>query len=136
LTVHKALSLLFLEGNSWVENFNYLFCRYSQPRHLEALSFSRCLSEEDVPILDLACGMGHMTWHLSCQQGAGNVLGLDDQFVLLCLAQFVSLEASFICGFVDSRLPIAERVLGAVYCSDAFFCRSDATLVSPQPGRI
>jgi SAM-dependent methyltransferase len=118
----ETLNALVSSTSRWVENFNYSYFRYSQPRHLEALSYSRCISSEDLPVLDLGCGMGHITWHISQRFGSGNVIGLDAQFSSLYLAsKFIAPNVSFICASVESRLPFADKRLGAIFCSDAFF---------------
>lgn len=40
--------------------FSYSFYRFSQPRHLAALALISLLPAREKPLLDLACGFGHL----------------------------------------------------------------------------
>jgi uncharacterized protein YbaR (Trm112 family) len=46
------------------EPYSYYAFRFGQPRHLVALSLASMVQNPNKPVLDLACGCGHITRHL------------------------------------------------------------------------
>src|SRR5262245_18452862 len=102
-------------------NFNYFAFRFGQPRHLAALSFISIIHQPKKPILDLACGAGHMTYHLVQQAKDQLVIGVDDLFFGLYVAKrWLAPEAKYICCAADTALPFPDDAFSVVFCSDAF----------------
>jgi SAM-dependent methyltransferase len=112
---------IFYRQFSGVETFNYFAFRFGQPRHLAALSMASLLLQTEGPVLDLACGLGHLTHFLTASDPARLVVGLDRDFFRLYVAsQFLAPQASFVCAAADQPLPFVTGALGGVLCSDAF----------------
>lgn len=102
---------------------NYFSYRYTQPRHLAALCVASVLRESKDAVLDLACGIGHLTHYLSYGLPDKRVVGIDRDFFRLFVAKnYIAPQAEFVCGDADTSVPFADRAFGAVFCSDAFFC--------------
>jgi SAM-dependent methyltransferase len=112
---------LYYEAFSRVEMFNYFAFRFGQPRHLAALSLISLFRRTQGPVLDLACGMGHLTFHLTETFPGRVVFALDRDFFRLYVARrYVAPNASFICAPADQALPFAAGTFSGVFCSDAF----------------
>jgi SAM-dependent methyltransferase/uncharacterized protein YbaR (Trm112 family) len=112
---------LYYEAFSRVEMFNYFAFRFGQPRHLAALSLSSIFRRTSGPLLDLACGMGHLTFHLTETFPGRVVFALDRDFFRLYVGlHYVAPHASFICASADQALPFAPGTFSGVICSDAF----------------
>lgn len=112
---------LFYRQYSGVETANYFAYRFGQPRHLAALSLASLLDRTTGPILDIACGLGHLTHGFTQSHPGRPVIGLDRDFFRLYVAsQFVAPEASYLCAPADQPLPFADGALGGIFCSDAF----------------
>lgn len=99
----------------------YFTYRLAQPRHLTALCIASALQESGGLVLDLACGMGHMSHYFSYGQKTPRVIGVDREFFGLYVAKnWVAPNAQFICSHVDVSLPFADGSFDGVLCSDAF----------------
>jgi len=103
------------------ENFNYHAFRFGQPRHLVALSFATLIRDVNKPILDLACGCGHITRALTHQAVGQTVVGVDDLFFGLYIAKhLIAPGAEFVCCSAEHSLPSANGAFAVAFCSDAF----------------
>ena len=103
------------------EAFNYFAFRFGQPRYLVALSFATIIQDPGKPILDLACGQGHITRYLLRRARGQAVVGMDPNFLGLYLAKtIIAPEAEFICAATDGPLPFSDGFFGTAFCSDAF----------------
>ena len=101
--------------------YDYFALRFGQPRHLVALSFSTLIHQPKKPILDLACGYGHITCSLVRRANGQPVIGLDQEFIGLYVAKtFVAPEAEYICCVADGPLPFPNGFFSVAFCSDAF----------------
>jgi SAM-dependent methyltransferase len=101
--------------------YNYFAFRFGQPRHLVALSFISIIHQTKKPILDLACGVGHLTYHLVQRAQGQPVIGVDDLFFGLYMAKhWVAPEATYICCAADTALPFPDGAFSVAFCSDAF----------------
>jgi ubiquinone/menaquinone biosynthesis C-methylase UbiE len=101
--------------------YNYFAFRFGQPRHLVALSFISIIPQTKKPILDLACGTGHMTYHLVQRAQGQPVIGVDDLFLGLYVAKhWFAPEAKYICCAADTALPFPDGAFSVAFCSDAF----------------
>jgi SAM-dependent methyltransferase/uncharacterized protein YbaR (Trm112 family) len=108
---------------SGVEMFNYFAFRFGQPRHLAALALATLLGGSEEPLLDLACGIGHLTHFFTCTQPSRPVFGVDRDFFRLYLAsRYVAPAGNFICAPADQSLPFSKKVFIGIFCSDAFHC--------------
>jgi SAM-dependent methyltransferase len=115
----RDLLAFFFSNNR--EAFNYFAFRFGQPRHLVALSFASIIRQPSKPILDLACGFGHITRSLTLRVGGQPVFGSDESFRGLYLAKhWIAPDATYVCCSADAGLPFADGSFEAVFCSDAF----------------
>jgi len=95
--------------------------RFGQPRHLVALSFTTLINNPTKPVLDLACGYGHLTRSLARRAHPQPVVGVDQTFTGLYLAKtFIAPEAQYVCCAADGPLPFPDDFFSATFCSDAF----------------
>jgi SAM-dependent methyltransferase/uncharacterized protein YbaR (Trm112 family) len=118
-----AMKVLKLYYDGWYkqELMNYFMYRFAQPRHLVALSLASVLTQHRGPVLDVACGVGHLTHYLSSPPHSLPVVGLDRNFFQLYIARnYVAPSADFICCPADGPLPFATEAFGGILCSDAF----------------
>jgi SAM-dependent methyltransferase len=73
------------------------------------------------PLLDLACGCGHLTHALLSRAEGNPVFGIDESFFGVYVAKhWVAPEAEFICSEADKALPFSDNTFAGVFCSDAF----------------
>jgi SAM-dependent methyltransferase len=111
--------------------FTYFFYRFAQPRHLATLVVTSRLAPLEKPLLDLACGFGHLGYNLSESPSAHPVVGIDRNFFGLWTAQYwIAPKNRFVCADADQPLPFVDGAFGATLCSDAFhyFQRKDLAL--------
>jgi SAM-dependent methyltransferase/uncharacterized protein YbaR (Trm112 family) len=119
----SALELLelYYRRYSGAETFTYFAYRFGQPRHLAALALASALNRSDGPVLDLACGLGHLTHFFTSARPRRPVIAADrDFFRLYVAAHQVAPGASCLCFPADHALPFADGSLDGVFCSDAF----------------
>jgi len=103
------------------DGYDYFALRFGQPRHLVALSFTTLIQEPTKPVLDLACGYGHITRSLARRAHRQPVIGVDQTFTGLYLAKkFIAPEAEYVCCAADGPLPFSNDFFSAAFCSDAF----------------
>ena len=101
--------------------YDYFALRFGQPRHLVALSFTTLIDNPTKPVLDLACGYGHLTRSLARRAHPQPVVGVDQTFTGLYLAKtFIAPEAQYVCCAADGPLPFPDGFFSATFCSDAF----------------
>jgi SAM-dependent methyltransferase/uncharacterized protein YbaR (Trm112 family) len=101
--------------------YDYFTFRFSQPRHLIALSFATIIDKPRKPVLDLGCGLGHITRSLVERAGDQRVIGLDGSFFLLYVAKCrIAPDAEYLCGQADLSLPFQDGFCSIAFCSDAF----------------
>jgi SAM-dependent methyltransferase/uncharacterized protein YbaR (Trm112 family) len=119
----SALDLLelYYRRYSGAETFTYFAYRFGQPRHLAALALASTVNRSDGPVLDLACGLGHLTHFFTSARPRRPVIAADrDFFRLYVAAHHVAPGASYLCFPADQALPFATGALDGVFCSDAF----------------
>ena len=101
--------------------YDYFALRFGQPRYLVALSFTTLIREPKKPVLDLACGYGHITRSLVRRAHEQPVVGVDQEFIgLYCAKSFIAPEAEYICSVADGPLPFTNGSFSVAFCSDAF----------------
>ncbi|MCH7975560.1 MAG: class I SAM-dependent methyltransferase [Bacteroidetes bacterium] len=121
LTAEDWLDAFYWHSPVPFDPFNYFFFRYGQPRHLAALALLATLPARNKPVLDLACGYGHMLHYLTICSARHTALGLDQNFHQLWVAKhYVAPGANFVCADADQPLPFKDGTLAATVCADAF----------------
>jgi ubiquinone/menaquinone biosynthesis C-methylase UbiE/uncharacterized protein YbaR (Trm112 family) len=117
-TVQQYLAAFY---SNMRDNYDYFFHRFSQPRYLVALSLASIIRQPNGPLLDLACGCGHVTRALLARSEGQLVVGMDWSFFNLYVAKrWIAPDAHFVCCDADQRYPFSDRAFAAVVCSDAF----------------
>jgi SAM-dependent methyltransferase len=115
---------------------DYFFFRFSQPRYLTALSLVSIIRQPMKPVLDLACGAGHVTRSLVHQAKNQQVIGVDQNFSALYIAKYwIAPEADYVCCDSTS-LPFQDDCFSAAFCSDAFHYFKNKALSSRELRRI
>ena len=144
LTAFEAIEL-YMARYSRAETAVHFAFSFGQPRHLAALSVASPMRDRGGPILDLACGPGHLTHYFCSGQVARRpVVGVDRNFFRLWVARnFVAPDADFVCQWVDRPLPFSSGAFDSVFCSDAFHlilnkagCIREARRVTAADGMI
>ncbi|MBP2328377.1 ubiquinone/menaquinone biosynthesis C-methylase UbiE [Kibdelosporangium banguiense] len=103
------------------ELMGYFLCRFGQPRHLAALTCLQVLPDDDRPVLDLACGFGHLAHTIVQWPRSRPVVGVDRNFFQLWVAKrHIAPEAMFVCADAGDGLPFPDDTFGGALCSDAF----------------
>jgi SAM-dependent methyltransferase len=120
LTAEDWFAAFYLHSPVPHDAFNYFFFRFSQPRHLAALSLVSVIAEGQKAILDLACGYGTILHSLTFENDKV-AIGLDQNFHQVWLAKhYVAPGAAFVCADAMRPLPFADGTFSAAYCTDAF----------------
>jgi SAM-dependent methyltransferase len=100
-------------------DLDYFRHRFSDLSYLSSCAFLTPL--DTGPVLDLACGAGHLTRALGRRVPAGRIVGLDVHFTLLYLAKrFLSPASLFVCADASARLPFKDGAFHGAFCADAF----------------
>jgi ubiquinone/menaquinone biosynthesis C-methylase UbiE len=122
-TLRTACAVLdgyFRQGGR-LEHYHYFAFRFAHPRYLAALSFANLLHQPTQPLLDLACGCGHLLHHLAPRAHGQPVVGVDTSFIGLYVAKhWIAPAAEYVCCAADTALPFRDGTFAAVFCSDAF----------------
>lgn len=127
-SVEEWLDLFYRRSLIYGDLFNYFFFRFAQPRYLAALSLLKKLPCDSKPLLDLACGFGHLIHYLTEREHALPVIGLDRNFFQLWVAKhWMAPRSHFVCADADAPLPFQDDTLSGVFCSDAFHYFNDKT---------
>lgn len=120
-SVEDWLDLFYLRSPLTREFHPYFLHRFGQPRMLAALSLLRLLPKQDAPVLDVACGFGHLTHSLTAGEPRHEAVGLDRLFFQAWTARhWVAPEALFVCADAEAPLPFADGSFSGLLCSDAF----------------
>jgi len=123
LTAQDWMELCYLRssGRFSPELFPYFFARFGQPRHLSSLSLLEVLPVEKRPVLDLACGFGHIMYNLGARARPVRSVGVDRNFFQLWVGRrYVAPGQSFVCADRVDSLPFATDTFSASVCTDAF----------------
>ena len=136
LTAEDWLGSFYWHAPEIYDPFNYFFYRFGTPRHLATLGLMAALPPTGhAPVLDLACGYGHLAHTLTAQGRA--VVGLDQNVHQAWLARhYVAPEAAFVCADASQPLPFADAAFGAAVCSDAFHYVRDKPATVDELDRI
>ncbi len=123
LTAQDWMELCYTRSSDRIngELFPYFFIRFGQPRYLSSISFLQALPHDRGPILDMACGFGHIMYHLAERERPVASVGLDRNFFQLWVARhYVAPGESYVCADRLDSLPFADDAFAASVCTDAF----------------
>lgn len=100
---------------------DYYKYRFGQPRHLVTLSLLSNIPVNEYPVLDIACGAGHLMHYFNSRNIEQPVVGMDKYFAQLYLAKkYIAPEGNYFCADADQPLPFKKNTFTGIYCSDAF----------------
>jgi SAM-dependent methyltransferase/uncharacterized protein YbaR (Trm112 family) len=103
------------------ELYPYFLLRFGQPRYLASLSLATLLPTDGRPVLDLACGFGHVMHHLGSRANPVPTVGVDRNFFQLWVARrWIAPNADYVCADAAAPLPFCDDAFGAAVCTDAF----------------
>jgi uncharacterized protein YbaR (Trm112 family)/SAM-dependent methyltransferase len=116
-TMYEAMGVYYQDN----ELFNYFFYKFGQPRFLTTLGLASIIDFPKKPVLDLACGQGHLIHFLTREYNACMAIGVDRNLFQLILARkYIAPKGQFICAEADMRLPFRKDTFGGIICADAF----------------
>jgi SAM-dependent methyltransferase len=105
-------------GSIWGDYFVY---RIGQPRHLAALALASNVTANAKPLLDVACGVGHLEHYFTRRRQHVPVVGVDMNFFQLWIAQhWIAPTAHYVCANVADGLPFCSDSFSTVVVSDAY----------------
>ncbi len=113
----------FYRGDSPLDSAvgDYFNLRFGQPRHIAALSLIQNIRSAAKPVLDIACGCGHLDHYLASRRDPVRVVGMDLNFFHTWIARhWVAPVGQYVCAAADEGLPFADDSFAATYCSDAY----------------
>jgi SAM-dependent methyltransferase len=100
---------------------HYFLLRFGQPRHLAALALLAALPHSDKPVLDIACGLGHVEHYLLSRRSSLPAIGTDMNFFHVWIARhWIAPAGHFVCANAEDGLPFADDAFSAIVCSDAY----------------
>jgi SAM-dependent methyltransferase/uncharacterized protein YbaR (Trm112 family) len=100
---------------------HYFIRRFCQPRHLSALALAANFAAASKPVLDIACGVGHLEHYFTRREAPVPVVGLDMNFFHLWIARYwIAPQARFVCANAADGLPFAADAFSGMLCSDAY----------------
>jgi len=122
LGAREVLEFYYLSGGPLDPAMGHYFVRrFGQPRHLAALSLAATMASDAKPILDIACGIGHLEHYFGCRHDPAPVVGLDMNYYHLWIARhWMAPDAHFVCANADDGLPFADDSFASTVCSDAY----------------
>jgi SAM-dependent methyltransferase len=118
------------------EVYEYNWHRFTLPRQLAALAVAEWAPRRG-PVLDLACGAGHLTWALGQALGPDvPIIGIDGLFFPLYVAKTrLAPHAEFVCGELES-LPFRDGSMGGIWASDVFHVLSRKAQTARELARV
>jgi SAM-dependent methyltransferase/uncharacterized protein YbaR (Trm112 family) len=100
---------------------HYFLLRFGQPRHLAALALLAALPPSDKPVLDIACGLGHVEHYLLSRRNSVSAIGTDMNFFHVWIARhWIAPAGHFVCANAEDGLPFVNDAFSAIVCSDAY----------------
>lgn len=115
-TLREAMALL---GMGRVAD--YFAHRWSDPTYLSALGLLQAHWPGERPVVEVACGIGHLLRELA-QRGHRDLVGVDVVWAKLWLAQrFVCPSARYLCADVTALPPLGVGTPAYVLCHDALY---------------
>jgi SAM-dependent methyltransferase/uncharacterized protein YbaR (Trm112 family) len=100
---------------------DYFTLRFAQPRHLAALALLEHMPASVKPLLDIACGCGHIEHYLYSRPDPVRVIGLDVNFYHLWIARhWIAPAGQYVCANAGDGLPFHDDSFAGTLCSDAY----------------
>lgn len=122
MTAGEAIQLVYRHPGAGAlseHTYHHFVYRLGQPRHLVAASLATLIERPARPVLEVACGFGHISRALGHRAGDGNVVGLDQSFLALYVAsRWIAPSARFVCADADDGLPFPDGSFAAAMCVD------------------
>ena len=121
---------------------HYFNLRFGQPRHLAALALLQNVPADSKPLLDIACGGGHLDHYLLARRDPVPIVGTDMNFFHLWIARhWVAPAGRYVCADASEGLPFAADSFSATFCSDAYHYIPNRTQLHEEvercaPGRL
>ncbi len=121
---------------------DYFNLRFGQPRHLAALSLLHNVLPDDKPLLDLACGGGHLDHYLTSRYEPLKIVGTDLNFFHLWIARhWIAPTGQYVCADAGDGLPFIDAGFSGTFCSDAYHYIPNRTALHREmercaPGRL
>lgn len=123
-TMREAMALLGLGRVG-----DYFAHRWSDPSYLAALALLQAHWPGGRPVVELACGAGHLLRELA-DRGVDDLVGVDVAFCKLWLAQrFVCPQARYVCADAGHLPPLGVTTPAYVLCVDALYFLPDKPAV-------
>ena len=115
----------------------YFLNRFVMPRYLSAMALVQRLPASERPVLDIACGYGHIDHYLTRRRRSTPAVGIDFNFYQAWGARrCVAPDAWFVCCDASAPLPFADDSFSGAVCSDAFMYLPDKPLLLSEVERI
>jgi len=112
---------LYFKLSGQREMQDYFKYRFGQPRYLAALDLLTVFPKNQKPIIDIACGTGHLIHYLGLRNPKQPIVGMDRDFAQLYIAKkFISPQSNYFCSDSNQKLPFQSNSFAGVLCSDAF----------------
>lgn len=129
LSARAVLEFFFTPESALGQLYGTFFImRFCQPRNLAALSLLATLpggkqqgSPGGKPILDIACGLGHLEHYLTGRADPAASVGTDMNFFHVWMARhWFAPAGAYVCADASEGLPFADGSFSATLCADAF----------------
>ena len=117
------------------EAVHYFASRFGTPRHLVALAAAEAAGAAGGPVLDLGCGVGHLTWWLDQRFGEGRTVGVDLSLFELWAAAGIAGGGRFVCADA-AALPLATARFALVMSSDMLSFVAGKWAVAREAARV
>ena len=115
----------------------YFLNRFVMPRYLSAMALVQRLPASEQPVLDIACGYGHIDHYLTRRGRSTPAVGIDFNFYQAWGARrCVAPDAWFVCCDASALLPFTDDCFSGAVCSDAFMYLPDKPLLLSEVERI
>jgi SAM-dependent methyltransferase/uncharacterized protein YbaR (Trm112 family) len=115
----------------------YFLNRFVMPRYLSAMALMQRLPASEQPVLDIACGYGHVEHYLTRRKRSTPAVGIDFNFYQAWGARrCVAPDAWFVCCDASRPLPFRAGTFSGAVCSDAFMYLPDKPLLLAEVERV
>ena len=137
LCAQDILRFYFNSDSLGQELGDYFVHRVTQPRHLAALALAEQMPRNSSPVLDVACGVGHLDHYLTSRQVSVDVVGIDMCFFQLWIAKhWVAPRSNYLCCNVTNGLPFASGVFKSAIVSDAYHLFKNRNVFVAELNRV
>jgi SAM-dependent methyltransferase len=100
---------------------DYFILRFGQPRWVAAVALLERVASGPKPVLDVACGVGHLEHYLTKRANPVDAIGVDINFYHVWIARhWIAPHADYVCCNVTEGLPFQSGTFSATMVSDAY----------------